>query len=385
MSLINQMLKDLAQRQASSNKVPEQITAIQTVSRPVTIPVWVWVSIAILINASTLAWFWWQARSHNAAPTIAQSIVAQSQSLSKPKSTAPTATAATSRKITAPVATPPPQQTQPAIHSTQASNSAAGINSNSPIPPGKPAETQINQPASSPVQPENAANLPPVSPIEQSNPASENVLTNPASAVTSKATINKQIQPLSQTQTAENDYLKALSLAQQGDSDQAIAGFIHVLLLDPHYHQARLMLVGLLIENKRPADAERSLQQGLTENPEQTDFAMLLARLQLEHEGLDTSLATLIHSLPYAGNQAEYQAFLAALLQRDGKPEQAVAHYVIALKQNPQSGIWWMGLGISELALKHPNEAREAFARAKATNSLNPDLQAYVDQQLQQP
>ncbi len=43
-----------------------------------------------------------------------------------------------------------------------------------------------------------------------------------------------------------------------------------------------------------------------------------------------------------------------------------------------------MGLGISLQALNRNTEAQDAFRRAKNSNSLNPELQAFVDQRLRQ-
>ena len=43
-----------------------------------------------------------------------------------------------------------------------------------------------------------------------------------------------------------------------------------------------------------------------------------------------------------------------------------------------------MGLGISLQAENRTADAHEAFARAKATNTLTPELQAFVEQKLQQ-
>jgi MSHA biogenesis protein MshN len=43
-----------------------------------------------------------------------------------------------------------------------------------------------------------------------------------------------------------------------------------------------------------------------------------------------------------------------------------------------------MGLGISLQALNRNSEAQEAFRRAKSSNTLNPELQAFVDQRLKQ-
>ena len=393
MSLINQMLKDLAQRQAPSNQAPGQIAAINAPSMPKAMPVWGWITLAILVNVTVLAWFGWHSNAHPAArpatPPVAENkvkietapkLAVHVRPVPQPSAVTHITTpinrhipAQALAQTTAPVILPAlpaiqtaPQTHQPTPPATLTQASQATLTASAPAP-------QANQ--SAPPIAQNIDSAP--------RPTEPAIQAEQLPAAPSKTTINKQIKPLTQTQIARNEYLKAISLAQQGDINAGITGLIHVLSLDPNFHQARLMLVGLLIEHQRSAEADRYLQESLATNPEQTDFAMLLARLQLEHGDLNQSIATLMRSLPFAANQAPYQAFLAALLQRAGKNEQAVEHYVIALKQNPQSGLWWMGLGISERALKHASEAREAFIRAKATNSLNPDLQAFIDQQLQ--
>jgi MSHA biogenesis protein MshN len=43
-----------------------------------------------------------------------------------------------------------------------------------------------------------------------------------------------------------------------------------------------------------------------------------------------------------------------------------------------------MGLGISLQAENRLQEAKEAFSRAKMSNTLTPELQAFVDQKLAQ-
>ena len=71
-------------------------------------------------------------------------------------------------------------------------------------------------------------------------------------------------------------------------------------------------------------------------------------------------------------------------LQRQSRHQEAVEQYQAALRLAPGSGVWLMGLGISLQALNRTTESQEAFQRAKATNTLNPELQAFVDQRLRQ-
>ncbi len=142
------------------------------------------------------------------------------------------------------------------------------------------------------------------------------------------------------------------------------------------------MLAGLLAEDKRGDDAESLLRQGLQGNPRQLAFAMLLARLQVERNALNEAGVTLQQMAPYAGEQAGYHAFLAALLQRQEHHEDAVAHYQIALRQSANSGVWLMGLGISLQALNRNEEARDAYRHALESHSLSAELQGFIERRL---
>ncbi|HUW27029.1 MAG TPA: tetratricopeptide repeat protein, partial [Sulfuriferula sp.] len=196
--------------------------------------------------------------------------------------------------------------------------------------------------------------------------------------------VTKQVKEITPQQRAENEYSKAVALLQQGRAAEANELLAHVLQLDPGNTAARQTLVGLLVEGKRYDEAERRLQDGLKLDPSQARLAMILARLQVEQGDTQSGLKTLQHSLPYAAERPDYQAFLAALLQREGRHKEAIEHYLQALRKVPGSGVWLMGLGISLQAENRQAEAQEAFIRAKASNTLSPDLQAYVEQQLKQ-
>ena len=189
----------------------------------------------------------------------------------------------------------------------------------------------------------------------------------------------KQISP---AQQAEAEFHKASELAQRGSISDALAGYEAALRLNPGYDKARQALVALLLESKRGTDAERILHEGIKNRPEQVGFAMLLARLQVERGAVGEALATLDKSLPFADRQADYQAFLAALLQRQNRHNEAVAHYEIVLQLAPNNGIWLMGYGISLRAVQRNAEAKDAFKRALETQMLSPELREFVQQKL---
>lgn len=354
MSLINQMLQDLAQREPAQTNPLQQIP-LRTVSAPrKSIPLWVWVAIAGIAAANALGWLWWQYQPtppHAITPPLARHT-------SPPASVKPVEVA----QLPAP-ALPPDSPTEVvAVAPTPVATPPVAAYSASTFTPALSLSLAMSKPLN------NALPAKPINAVE--------------SPLTAASSINKQIKPLTNVQLAENEYRKALALAQQNRINEAIDSFTQALTLDPHHHSARLTLVGILIDNKRMTEAERRLQEGLQLNVDQADLAMILARVQVERNAVTEAIATLERSLPYATEQADYQAFLAALLQRAGRQKAAIEHYVIALKKMPQSGLWWMGLGISLQADNQPDRAREAFNRAKLSNNLSPDLLTFINQQL---
>jgi len=187
---------------------------------------------------------------------------------------------------------------------------------------------------------------------------------------------------ISTTQQADVEFRKATASMQQGRIADALSGYEAALKLDAGHEAARQALVALLLESKRSSDAERILQEGIKTKPANIGFAMLLARLQIERGELDLAIASLEKSLSHADQQADYQAFYAALLQRKNRHQEAVAHYQVALRIVQNKGVWLMGYAISLQALARYPEAKEAYKRALETQTLSPELQAYVAQKV---
>jgi MSHA biogenesis protein MshN len=389
MSLINQMLKDLERRGARANDVnvadtemiiTTKLDAINTPRQSATIIPRLSLikmgGIMVLLAGGTYLWMQTSlAQSHD-------SVIANTHIKSQPIAhTTPAITA----KLTPSIAT---IDTSPPLFETELSYSPSDIQ---PVAE----ETQKTKK----IQKEGIiANLiPSTTPIKQADPVESAELINPATSGksigiehaekpssklnTDSTAIGKQIRP---DQKSGNYYRQALSYLQQGRVAEAQANLALALETNPSNHEARQMLAGLLLENKRNDEARTTLAAGLAIAPEQNDFRMALARLQVEAGDLSGALSTLEKGLSYAKDNADYQNFFATLLQRADHHEEAIDHFTTALSLNSTSPSTLIGLGISLQAIGKLEQSQEAFTRAQATAALRPELAMFVEQRIKQ-
>lgn len=385
MSLINKMLQDLEARStdgAGVHAIHGQVRAVSAPRHASGFAWWIAGGLAVLLLA-VLTMFWLRRPSVPPAPIIAATQV--------------------------PVSNPAPGADRTPDLSLKLASDLSNVPSFSlpgPIPqdkaPGAVAEAiaaPLKQTDTTPAlatDTKAAAHSSPGASIASQQPVAEKTpaaVAAPAAARPAAASppaeaasgaMTKQVKELTPKQRAENDYRRATGLVQQGKTAEAIDALEQSLSLDPLNAPARQTLVGLLLESKRQDDAIRKLRDGLGLDPNQPGFAMLLARLQVDRNELPAAVGTLQRTLPHAAEHADYRAFLAALLQRQANHKEAVEQYQAALRKMPQNGLWWMGLGISLQAESRMQEAREAYSRAKTSNNLSAELQAFVEQNLRQ-
>ncbi len=153
--------------------------------------------------------------------------------------------------------------------------------------------------------------------------------------------------PLSAVQQRTNDFRKASNLYKTGDYGQAEMLLNDLLLQDDTQHQARILLAKLYMSQNQEGRAELVLARGLTRYPEEVSYVSLYAQI-LAAQGLDNAaLEVLRRVLPVAVDNAEFHALLAGIYQRTGNSVQAASSYITALQIDSTRGEWWMGLGIS--------------------------------------
>jgi MSHA biogenesis protein MshN len=225
-----------------------------------------------------------------------------------------------------------------------------------------------------------AATAPPAAAVAALSPAA--AAGGARQADTSPPRIERQDREPGIRERTEASYRRGVEAMQDNRLPAAEQALREALALSPGHEPSRHALLGILVQQRRNADAEALLAEGQRQNPAQVGFAMALARLQAERGDAAAALDSLQRSATAGRERPEFLGFQAGLLSRIGNHADAVLYYRSALRLVPQNAVWWMGLGISLEADRRPSEAAEAFQRARETTGLNAELTAFVDQRL---
>ncbi len=208
---------------------------------------------------------------------------------------------------------------------------------------------------------------------------------NFASAVTPVASaehaqVLKQMKP---EQEANQHLQRAMDMHQKGRMAEAIDATKKALSLAPQSEEARQLLATYLAESKQPQEAMQVLQSGLQLQPKQLGLRKALAKLQLAEGQQDKALETLQQGAEQAPRDADYSAFWALTLQKANKHHAALPLFEQALRTNPNQVQWLVGYAVSLQADGRPQEALKQFQEAQNLPS-SERLSAFIQQRIQQ-
>ena len=377
MSLINKMLQDLDARGGGAEAAvqAEEVKAVPPAERdrrPLLIG---GAALGVLVVAAA-GWYGWQYwQSHSAPPAAPTPRIVDNRAPNKPRSQEPYAAASSTV----------PALVEQAHAPLVAAPTASPLTASAPAASASPAAAAPQHVAEGPAAKPSRVAAERAQRAEHDDAAATDASprTRKAAPVPSAAPADGMVlRELTPKQISENSYRRALTALQEGRVSAALADLDKAVEVDPRNDAARQTYVSLLMENRRTDDAIRQLRLALGIEPRQPGLAMVLARLQLEKGG--PALDTLLKTLPYAANNADYQAFLAGVLQREQRHAEAAGHYRNALAIAPGNAVWWMGLGISLQADQHLPEAREAYTQARSGAGLTPELKSFIDRKLDQ-
>lgn len=397
MSLINQVLQDLEKRHATEsehNALPPHVRAVrgrrQSSVKPIVVVAWL--IAAVVVAAVGFFLYGRQAPGSGAPPSVAvpapvpvQEPVVEEKTIATAPAVAP--------------ATVPTTTFSPVSRLSDELSLVAppAARKEKPAPAARPEKSRTVPLPEVVPRPEVVAALAPAAPVEvrpapvpAASPRAEVPAEPPApppqaqvpSSDSAQGAIDKQMREVAPSERAEIAFRKGVAQIREGRANAAELDFRDALKLDPSHVGALQALLGLLLDSKRNNEAEQLLHKTLEINPRQPRHAMVLARLEVERGDVTSAINTMVGVLPYVNSDPDFHAFLAALLQREGRHREAVDYYRAALRGVPGNGVWMMGLGISLRASGQVAEARDSFQRALESRQLAPELQEFVTRQL---
>lgn len=383
MSVVNQMLRDLDRRQAGDDRkvFAQQLRQIdERRRRP-------WIAFAlgaVVVLGAGAYGFSMLGASADVAPVAppaggaaarAEPVAATSTAADRAAAEPPAPAAAEETRREVRLDQRPPESRPPAEQPARAAAKQDLVKPSAFARPQTVADATL---ARTEAMPRTAV---PVAPLAPTPPASPTALEAAAPSAPNAAKIDKRFRD-DPRYSAEAEFRGAVAYLDRGRMAEARASLRSALALDPRHEAARQTLAALLIESGARDEAEQTLGDGLVENPAQSNFAIVLARLKLDRGDPSGALAVLHEHGRAATGNPEYRAFLAAVLQRLGRHAEAIDEYQAALKLAPGVGVWWIGLGLSQEAADRPQDAAQAFRHAKTLGTLPADVAEFVERKL---
>lgn len=190
--------------------------------------------------------------------------------------------------------------------------------------------------------------------------------------------LKKKFRPATDQQLAGEAYMRGIADIQQGDIIKGVEHLRHALSYDEKHIKAREMLAGLMIRQGQNTQAANLLRKGIDLHPGYDQYTKLYSRILIDEGNNQEALRVLEANRPSFNADPDYYAILAAVNQKLNRFQQAADIYSQLVTLQPNSGIYWMGLGISLEGSGHSREAIDAYQYAIQTGGLRPDLVRYI-------
>lgn len=375
MSLINQMLKDLERRRATS------INPDGSVLHGVSWPGWrehqsrhgmtAMLILLLCIAIGAVGFVWYQSRQGAALTTAAPAMAVETppaQKVDRPvhRQAASSAVVAERPIVNLPQAVADVQTTTVAPSEAGGESPDTGqLTTVASIAPVITSAPEVLVTADTrPVESRATGRTIPESNINEDN--------------NSQSTVTKTPRTLSSEQQAEAQYQRALSYYRTNQYSLAEPELRKTLALDVGHVAARELLVAMLIKAGRYTGADTLLAEGLEMFPQQVSLIQLKARMLMQQGNTTAAIQLLAQNDPAIDAEPAYHALRAALYQRSGQHDKAVEIYANLVKLYNDTPAWWIGLAISQEALGQIKPALESYRHAAASKGLSNSLHAYV-------
>lgn len=406
MSLVNDMLRDLDKRRKESAGGAGSVALTPAPEVPVEAgkrPVMVYLIVALLIGAGTIAWFWMQqdgsaTRELNIAPRVAlESSNAQSEvetvetvtenlvqgsgsstdAVASPSLT-PVETAQSRPDVGSGVA----EEAQPVL--SEDAESVQRTQDSEPLQMDRETVAVASEENTAADTLESNQNVSPESDTQlaEGEPAQAAVAQNAVNLGESPAEEVKNVSALSPEEQDVRAVQKALQFIAENKTTEAYAALEQEIIDNRYAHQTRETYAKLLLNEGNLLGAFELIEAGLDLSPNHRGFKKVKARLLISQGKLNDAVNLLLSRAPPVDTDLEYHEILATAQLASRDYEGALISYSGLVRQDQSQGRWWYGFAASQDSLGNLNAARQGYSRAVSLSNLSANLRRRSQERL---
>ena len=176
---------------------------------------------------------------------------------------------------------------------------------------------------------------------------------------------------------AEQQYRK---FAEDGTSPLTSNEYQQVLAIDPSFHKARIEWLSSLIQsNEGLFSAEAS--SAMNRWPEVYQYRQMLARLWVLSEP-NKAYELLVSDMPTLDSAPDYHGLIAYSAQQMGELDLASKKYELLLENYPERADWWLALGLLQEQLGSQTRALAAYQQSLRFPGLSSSTRSYAEQRV---
>jgi MSHA biogenesis protein MshN len=201
----------------------------------------------------------------------------------------------------------------------------------------------------------------------------------PAPSAKSGEVVIEQVE-LTPQQLAKKAQERAKKALDSNNLAEALKNYHEALRYTPTNDEVRRRLSALYYGKGEVRKAAEILQKGIALDPDNGQLRLSLAKMLMKEKQGEAAL-TVLSTLPHSAS-VEYLSLRAVLAQKAKQDDLALQSYQKLVEREPESGRWWLGLGIQQERAFDLDSAKASYQHAITKLGLSSQTQQFIRDRL---
>lgn len=196
------------------------------------------------------------------------------------------------------------------------------------------------------------------------------------------SSVNKVYSPVTLEEWHDAQLNKAIKAIEDGFDERAVEILEAILIKMPNAVDVRENLASLYLSSGDYISTTRIVSEGLKYAPADAALITIKARLLLDQGKAEDAIKLLSGFRPDLSSYPDFYGTLAAALQSEGRVMEAGSLYKALIQIDPDNGQYWLGYGISLEHNHKSNQAIEAYTKAIQKPESDQFVRSYAENRL---